>query len=435
MKKRSVAVLLVFCLGLFGCGDRKVEKDVSEKETEEKIIRIAWWGGEKRNRVTEQVLEYYSELHPEVVFETEISEWSSYFNLLTEDAVRGEMPDLVQMDYQYITTYSQNGSLTDLQPFIKNGILKTEDMNKELLESGRINGKLAGIALGSAVFSFVCNPQVFEQAGIALPDQDWTWYDFAKICERITEKTGKFGASMTPVLDANLFHYWVRQYGKELFSEDGKTLGYEDDQVYQDYVEFFGDLMETGAIPNSDEWAGIETLEQPILTGDCGMMLNWNNFGTKEGESANGLEMVTLPLKENGEKGLWLKPSMFFGIAETSDVKEECAEFLNWFLNDEECNDILMGERGVPSSVSVRKHKVANESTPENMQEMFQYLDRAEKLCGETPQPEPQGIDEINAVLKETANAYFYGVKSSGEAAAEFRKRVEEILSQGEDRK
>lgn len=432
-RKRVSVMLLAACLGLSGCGNQKVEETSSENESEEKIIRIAWWGGEERNRVTSQVLERYSELHPEIEFETEESDWNSYFDLRTEDAVRGEMPDLVQMDYQYITTYSRNGSLMDLQPFVDNGILKTEDIKEELLESGRIDGNLTGIALGSTTFSFVCNPQVFEQAGISIPEQDWTWEDFQTICETIKEKTGKYGAAMTPVLDTNLFHYWVRQYGKKLFSEDGKTLGYEDDQIYQDYVELFGHLMGVGAIPNSDEWTGIESLDQqkqPVLTGDCGMMLEWNNFGTKTGESANELQMVTMPLKEDGEKGLWLKPSMFFGIAETSDVKEECAEFLNWFLNDEECNGILQGERGVPASEAVRESMVSNESTPENMRKMFQYLDSAEELCGETPPPEPQGIEGIKNALKETANAYFFGVKSSEEAAAEFRERVEEILSQ-----
>lgn len=421
---------LMISIGLSGCTTRVEE--LSGKDVESKVIRITWWGGEGRETVTNQVLEEYQKLHPEIIFETEGIDWNNYFEVLSAETVKGQMPDLVQMDYQYIKTYSENGSLTDLQPFVDAGILETGDMNEEVLNSGRVDGRLTGIATGSTVFSVVCNPEVFEQAGVELPEDDWTWKDFAQICETIAQRTGKYGAAMTPVLDVNVFHYWVRQYGEELFSEDGRSLGYKEDQIYIEYVELFKKLMEIGAVSDPDAWTGIEALsqkEQPILTGDCGMMVEWNNFCVKTGESANGLELRTLPQREGGEKGLWLKPSMFFGIAETSKEKEACAEFLNWFLNSSECNEILKAERGVPISASVREKMAESSEMPENIREMFTYQEQAEAVCGLTPPPEPVGIDEVNTALKETANAYFYGVISAKEAAAQFRERVQEILA------
>ena len=40
------------------------------------------------------------------------------------------------------------------------------------------------------------------------------------------------------------------------------------------------------------------------------------------------------------DSGLWLKPGMFFSVSETSKVKEECAKFINWFVNSNEANSL-----------------------------------------------------------------------------------------------
>ena len=122
--------------------------------------------------------------------------------------------------------------------------------------------------------------------------------------------------------------------------------------------------------------------------------------------------------KGNEELGLWLKPGMFFSIAEISDVKEECARFLDWFLNSEEANDILNRER-----------LLQDESLPKSQREMFQYVDGVMPLCGAMPPPEPAGMEALNEIFAETANKCFYGVQTPDESAAEFRRRAEEVLS------
>ena len=48
------------------------------------------------------------------------------------------------------------------------------------------------------------------------------------------------------------------------------------------------------------------------------------------------INMVTPPTRAGGEQGLWLKPGMFFSVAESSQVKDACAEFINWFVNSED---------------------------------------------------------------------------------------------------
>lgn len=430
--KTAVLGMLFLPMITGGCKNAAVHKSLEDPGRDQVVIRIAWWGEQERNKVTQQVLDLYSAIHPEVVFETQSSSWDEYYERLLLDTARGQMPDLIQMDYQYITTYSENGSLADLTSFAEDGIIRTEGMDEDIINSGVIDGKLRGIAVGTSVLSIVYNQEVFDEAEIPYPDSDWTWEDFTDICMRIREATGKYGVGMTPILDLNLYHYWVRQQGEELFSTNQHGLGYEDDSIYVGYVEMFRELMAEGAIPTPDKWANISIRGEagiPVVAGECGMAQEWNNFLVKMDDIGGNLKLVTPPLTEKSiSPGLWMKPGMFFSIAETSSVKEECARFIDWLLNSREANEILQGERGVPVSKEIGDSLLMSEALSEVQREMFRFTDEAEKLCGKMPPPEPPGIDGINEAFAQTAKDCFYGVVTAEEAAARFREMVSEIL-------
>ena len=224
----------------------------------------------------------------------------------------------------------------------------------------------------------------------------------------------------------------MRQHGASLFSDDQKSLGYDDDQVCIDYLNMWSELMAAGAIPNPDEYAAIQTLGQeagPVVTGEGATMIEWNNYANKVASVNDKLKITSLPLSDNTEyKGLWNKPGMFLTISETSAHKKEAAEFINWFVNSEEANDIMMGERGTPASSAVREHMKSTGKLSPQQEEMFNYLDITADICGETPAPDPIGMSEINEAFKNAAYSAFYGQVSAEEAAKTFREEANAIL-------
>lgn len=405
----------------------------AEESTEPVTIKITWWGGQGRHDYTQQLLDLYTELHPNVTFEAMPAGWDGYFDKLSTQAAAGSMPDIVQMDYLYISTYAKNNTVADLQQFIDDGTIDVSSVDENILKTGRIDDKLAGLVLSTSVMSVGYNPDVLAEAGVSGPTTDWTWSDFTEMCKTVTEKTGKFGAALSPVIDTNNFHYWVRQHGEKLFSDDSKALGYADDEILASYLSMWKDLMDQGVAPNPDEWAQIETLGQeagPVVTGDGAMIFEWNNYANKVAGVNDKIKMVTMPMADDSDnKGLWLKPGMFFSIAETSQVKKEAAEFINWFVNSEEANDIIMGERGTPVSSAIREYMSASGNMSAQQEGMFAIVDAAAALSGETPAPDPIGMSEVNEAFKNAAYTVFYGQASPQEAAAAFREEADAILS------
>ena len=160
------------------------------------------------------------------------------------------------------------------------------------------------------------------------------------------------------------------------------------------------------------------------------LIFEWNNYAAKLSSVNDNLKIVTPPLSDDSDdKGLWMKPGMFFSISENSKVKKEAAEFIDWFINSEEANDLMMAERGTPASSKIRQHMIDSGKLNTQQQEMFQYVDDAAVLCGETPAPDPVGMAEINEAFKNVANSAFLGQATPEEAAKGFREQTEQILS------
>ena len=171
----------------------------TESTGEPVTLKITWWGGQGRHDYTQKMLDAYTASHPNVTFEAMPSGWDGYFDKLATQAASGSMPDIVQMDYLYITTYAKNNSLADLQQFVDDGTIDTSKIDQNLLNTGNINGKLNGMVLSSSYLSVGYNPEVLADAGVTEPDSSWTWDDFIQTAETVKEKTGKYGMAGGPV--------------------------------------------------------------------------------------------------------------------------------------------------------------------------------------------------------------------------------------------
>ncbi|MDO5573077.1 MAG: sugar ABC transporter substrate-binding protein [bacterium] len=422
----------------------KVEEVTAETTTSEETaptsdepvtIKITWWGGQARHDYTQQLLDLYTESHPNVSFEAVPAGWDGYFDKLSTQAASGSMPDIMQMDYLYISTYAKNGVVADLNEFAKDGTIDTSEIDETILNTGMIDGKLAGMVLSTSALAIGYNPEVFEKAGLAEPDGSWNWSEFIDTNRKISEVTGKESIIVSSGATGDIIplRYWLSQHGESLFNEDGTALGYTDDQLVVAFLSMWKDMVDENIYPDPDEEAQILTLGHegsPVVTGDAATVLDWNNYASRVSSVNDKIKITTPPVSdENGESGLWNKPGMFFSVAETSKVKKECAEFINWFVNSEEANTIIMGERGTPVSASVREAMIQSGNMTDQQVAMFEYADRVNEIAKKTPAPDPEGISEINETIKNIGSSVFYEQATPEEAASTFRKEVSAILA------
>src|SRR5215831_12201377 len=141
-------------------------------------LRFAWWGSQDRHDRTIKAIQLFQQQHPNITMTYEFAGFQDYFTKMTTQASGGNLPDLMQQDYAFVAQWVSNNLLVDLDDYVSNNTINLSTTAKNTVDGGRIDGKLYALNLGSNSQCMVIDTAAFEQAGVPLPSDTWTWNDF-----------------------------------------------------------------------------------------------------------------------------------------------------------------------------------------------------------------------------------------------------------------
>ena len=149
LKKAAVLAMtgIIAAGSLAACGSDK--KDESANAENAKELSMAWWGNQVRNERTQQVLDKYKE-ETGVTVKGQFFQWDDYWSKMATSAAGKKMPDIIQMDMSYIKQYADKGQLLDLTPYIEDGTLETSEITEDVLNMGKVEDGIYGIASGTS---------------------------------------------------------------------------------------------------------------------------------------------------------------------------------------------------------------------------------------------------------------------------------------------
>jgi multiple sugar transport system substrate-binding protein len=387
-------------------------------------LRMAWWGGQARHDYTLKVIEMYEKAHPNVKIEAEYAAFDDYWKKLAPQAAANQLPDIIQMDISYLTQYGGRNQLADLTPFTKSKILNVDDVSPNAVSGGQVGGKLVAMNLGVNALTSMMDFEMLKKAGITPPEKNWTWNDL----DEITAKAKAAGKITGGFRDDVFFPYYLRTLGQKMYNAEGTALGYTDDKLFVDYFNRSQKYYDAGSVLALDKAAQKKgTPEDDEMTlGNSISSNGWSNqfIGLA---TASKRELVLQPMPgPDANKGLFLKPSMYWSVSSSSKVQEEAAKFIDFWINDIEANKIIKGERGVPVASKVKE--ALKPLLSPNEIKVFDYVAWAEKNSAPMDPPNPVGSIEIEKLLKDTAEKIMYKKITVQEAAVSFRKDATAIL-------
>lgn len=421
-------ILMLFIAAILVSGMLFAGGANDSKNTEDGKVTISvyWWGNQVRNDLTQKAINLYMEEHPDIIINAEFADWSGYWDRLSATAAGGNMPDIVQMDYAYLESYVSNGLLTNLSPYIESGAIDTSDIPDSVLASGIVDDSVYGISLGNSAIMMAYDKDITDKAGVEIP-LEVTLDELYAIGEEIYEKTG-----VATYFDGgiNMLKMIARNSGSYMFDE----LAAGDDtsaRRFFDEVQRFQDAP-FAISPDILVEKNADIVElKPILDGT-----SWNDFCAVNqyvavcNAAGKDLGMLMYPKTDDSvAEAMYLQPSQYFTIAETSEHKEEAAAFVDWFINSEEANLILMGERGTPANTEVAA--ALAENVDERTKAVFDFMDKVSEIAVPLDPPDPQGRGEIEAILKSTVEDMRAGALTPEEATEEFVARAQQILNEG----
>jgi multiple sugar transport system substrate-binding protein len=421
------------CIPAADYASQVMGSDVSQEGVVE--LRIAWWGSQNRHDRTIAAIELYEQENPNVNIVYEFNGWEDHWTKLATMAAGGNLPDIIQQDYARISEWQGRGLIYPLDEFVSDGTFDFSNVAQANLDGGVIDGQLWAINLGTNSLGIAVDTDAFAAAGMDLPADDWTWDDFETICQEYTEKTGKWCVNWN-ITDSQTVKSLYLGYGQWVYSDDGKSLGYDDDQPLIDLMNRFLWLQDGGMMMGREDAValgdqGVEANE--LVTGDAAMGYFWSNqlvaVQMAAGEDRN-FRFMHLPRPADGCcSSNYVKPSMFFSVTANSQNPKEAAAFINWWTNSKEANEILFAERGVPVSTEVQDH--LKPMLDKAQLEMFEAMARISADASPIRPPDPPGHADIrnNVYDPELRDPVLYGLIPAEEGVAVFREMASEILA------
>ncbi len=395
-------------------------------------LTIAWWGNQTRNERTQAALDLYSEQNAGVTFDPQMNAWSDYWAALATASAGGSLPDVIQMDYQYLSQYVDNNLLVDLTPYMQNGTLDMSKVNEGIVGSGSKGEGVYAVCLGVNAPALLYNKTLLDANGITVKD-NMTMDEFFAVCKEVYEKTG-YKTNIGYGTD-NVFNYVLRGLGHSLFT-DGKLSATLEDAEY-----FFG-LYEKGIKEgwhvNSSIFAEVTvgSVEQdPMIYGSDPANMSWcaffwsNQMTAMQNAAPEGVEIgITTWPSADPVASNYLKPSQFFSVSAQGSQQEEAVKVVNFFLNSIECNNILLAERGIPAASDV-----ADAVAPKldaNNQKVIAFINNVvSPNSSAVPAADPTASAEVYAMVDELVEQLCYGAISASDAAAYFMEEATAIMN------
>lgn len=343
-------------------------------------IRFAWWGSQNRHERTQKVCELFMERHPNVTIIMEPYDFSGYFQKLNTLTGANDVWDVFQMGNNFA---EYNNCIADLRPFIESGAISTDQIEDSFITVTEFDGKQAGISLGTNAFTVIYNADMLAEAGLAEPDDNWTWDDYQTYAEALKEITGEFGSSkLENFYGATTVGVPQYEQGLNFFKADNSGIEISDTKYLEPYMEMIRSMTASGAYPDPGAVAeiGQDPSQDFVVTGEAAMTwLTSNQFvAVTETAVQNGisnLKLAVVPKRTaDGPSGLAIRSSQCISMSTNCSNTEVSAAFIDFFVNDEEANKILAGERGVPINTKVRE-ALEPQLTDAEIQ-IYDYIDK-----------------------------------------------------------
>jgi ABC-type glycerol-3-phosphate transport system substrate-binding protein len=309
-----------------------------------KDTEITFWHslGFHVKQLVEELAREYSDSHPGVrvtpVFQGLFEELQVK---MLAAAVTRALPDVAQVQLEYMDTYIQNGLIEPINGSIPSE--EREDILEELWSLGARDGRIYGVPFCISTTVFFYNEDAFKRAGIN--GAPATWEEMVRMGKKLTEDTDGDG---TP--DRYAIMFWMDGFygispflwanGGSFFSEDGKRIVLTSDEMVRT-ITMLRDLAFTHQIMprNWTEWEGA----QAFLAGDLAMG-PFTSAAISYGEQNLPWKLRIIPVPSvNGKRSTVLGGSALVNFASGRKKRGMADDFIYWLVSKE--NTIRLHKR------------------------------------------------------------------------------------------
>lgn len=341
----ALVMTLVMVLSLAACsgsgetnGDSAGSSGGPEGGSGTTTITYALWDKNQEPGM-KAIAEAFEAANPGIKVNVETTGWDEYWTKLEAAATGGVLPDVFWMHVNNIRKYADAGLLQAIDP-AQTDLAKFPE---GLVGLYTINDTLYGIPKDFDTIGLWYNKTMFDEKGLAYPDESWTWDTLVEAAKQLTDaEKGIYGFAAP--LDAQQGYYnFIYQNGGYVISDDKTKSGFDLPESIE-AVQFYVDMIYKHKVSPSYETL-VETSNTNLFeSGKVAMIIqgSWMVSELKNNEYSHAnADVAVLP---QGEQRASIYNGLANAVAANSPNKEAAMKFLH-FLGTEEAN-LIQAENG-----------------------------------------------------------------------------------------
>ncbi len=334
----SVLTVVVLLVGVASAGITHKAAYAQDKVK----ITLGSWDDENGNVRHQAAVDDFMAENPDIEVEILPNPGGDWHSKVLTWIAAGELPDVYMADSSYVPLYVEAGGLENLRPYIEGdtGFDPSEVFYQSVYENGFYQGDPYVLAKDYSTVAIYANKKLFDAAGIALPEEGWTYDDLLDIAMQLTVDANGNNAASPDFDPENVAQYgmdnrggWWRSFQSTVYSFGSHTIA-DDGSTFDGYInspesiaalQWMSDAINVYHVSPTSDW--IQALPSGVmplfLDGQIAMVFGMGPWYQDMLEEQPGFEyaIVPMPTGPGGHHGAvcWAG----FGMAPTSEHPDE----------------------------------------------------------------------------------------------------------------
>jgi multiple sugar transport system substrate-binding protein len=242
--KKPVALLLTVTM-LFTLTTIAFAEDVT-------LTYACFSGAGQQEETLKQMIEVFESKNPGIKIDVQLTGFGDYFTMLATKIAGGNAPDVFELNMENFVAYMLRGQCLTLNDM---GIA-TENYSAGTLAAVSNDGNLYAVPDSFSTCLLIYNKDLFDQAGIAYPTDEWTWADAQAAAEKIRALGDDIWGYSQPIT-YNEFYKSIAGNGGSVTNTDGTAFTVNTPQNVEVLDAMIARIRgENHVMPTTEEMAG-----------------------------------------------------------------------------------------------------------------------------------------------------------------------------------
>jgi len=417
----GAALVLAGCSGgSSGGGGGSGEYEAAPTDLEASITYGVW--DQAQVPAIEANLEGFAEEYPGIDVTVNVTPYADYFTKLQTQGSSDSLPDLFWLNGPNFQLYASNDLLEPVTGAVDAGDLDPADYPEALVDLYKYEDVQYGVPKDFDTIGVWVNEALFEEAGVPMPEEDWTWQEFQDTAVQISDALGDQGVyGGAGGMDGQTTYYdTILQAGGEVLTDGGTASGYDSPEA-QEGLQFWTDLIESGGSPTIQQLTDT-TADQWFTSGKLAMYWggSWFRAAIQGTPVESTVDVAPLPV---GEEQATVIHGVSNVVAAGSDEKQ-AAQALQVYLAGQEAQQ-QQGDMGAIIPAYDGTQQGFLDSAPDvDLQVFLDAVDYAQPL------PVSKNSAAWNAIEISDLPAAFSGDEPVADVAGSLAEQMTALLQQ-----